>query len=128
MTDELLTYYSSSLKLENIRDPPFISLINESGLSFLSSLFNLTYLSLRYNKTTDQGLSHLSCLVNLSFLDIGKNSEISVYGLPYLFPLVNLVNLKLGMMRIIPNKKKFKRILSSKLVKLKNWDSVFESE
>jgi Leucine-rich repeat (LRR) protein len=126
MTDEFLTYYTSSLKLKDIIDPPFFSLINEFGLSFLSSLFNLTYLSLRYNKTTDQGLSHLSCLVNLSFLDIGKASEISEYGLPYLFPLVNLVNLKLGK-RII-HKEEFKCILSSKLVKLKNWDSVFESE
>jgi Leucine-rich repeat (LRR) protein len=96
------------------------SKISDVGLSHLSSLLNLTYLSLKYNKISDTGLSNLSCLVNLTFLDIGRESEISNYGLSFLFPLVNLVNLKLGV-RIISNEAL--NSLLSKLCKL-NMDSI----
>jgi hypothetical protein len=92
--DAGLSYLStlSNLDYLSLNEP-----LNDENLLCLSSLSNLTHLSLGVNCIISNiGLSHLSSLLKLSHLRLGRESSISDIGLSYLSSHSSLTYLNLG--------------------------------
>jgi hypothetical protein len=70
--------------------------ITGAGLAHLSTLINLTTLSLSGDGITDAGLAHLSTLENLTNLDLSFCYNVTGAGLDHLSALTNLTNLNLS--------------------------------